>query len=219
MNDHDRELLKRIRNDLRETLRTSERRTSIVTDHERLEEVNSIGDDRTVAGVEVELPVAAVQHDALGGVHGDRVGVGHRMGDRDELDEQRPDVDLLAVGDRPHVDPLHEPGLVDAVAGDPQRELGAVDRHRLVAEVADPVFVHVGLIFVGDVGAVVRGVRDAVAVEIVNVEPTSKSDEFFRFRSSVDIEVDVTDTELKLVDTETIQVEITNRLQFVMNCP
>jgi hypothetical protein len=40
MNDHDRELLKRIRNDLRETLRTSERRTSIVTDHERLEEVS-----------------------------------------------------------------------------------------------------------------------------------------------------------------------------------
>jgi hypothetical protein len=40
MKDHDRELLKSIRNDLRETLRTSERQTSIVTDHERLEEIS-----------------------------------------------------------------------------------------------------------------------------------------------------------------------------------
>lgn len=39
MNDHDRKLLQSIRNDLRETLRTSERRTDTVTDHERLEDV------------------------------------------------------------------------------------------------------------------------------------------------------------------------------------
>ncbi len=39
MNDHDRKLLQSIRNDLRETLRTSERRTDTVTNHERLEDV------------------------------------------------------------------------------------------------------------------------------------------------------------------------------------
>ncbi len=40
MNDHDRKVLKTIRNDLRNTLRTSERRTGTVTDHERLEEIS-----------------------------------------------------------------------------------------------------------------------------------------------------------------------------------
>lgn len=39
MNDHDQQLLTSIRNDLRETLRTSERRATPVTDHERLEEI------------------------------------------------------------------------------------------------------------------------------------------------------------------------------------
>ena len=39
MNDHDKKLLKTIRNNLRETLRNSERRTDTVTNHERLEEV------------------------------------------------------------------------------------------------------------------------------------------------------------------------------------
>ena len=40
MNEHDRKLLKTIRNDIRQTLRTSERRTDIITDHERLEEIS-----------------------------------------------------------------------------------------------------------------------------------------------------------------------------------
>ncbi len=41
---------------------------------------------------EVELPVAGVQHHALPGVDGDRVGVRDRVGDRDELDAERADL-------------------------------------------------------------------------------------------------------------------------------
>ena len=52
-----------------------------------------------------------------------------------------PTVDRLAVGDRTEVGALRQPGLVDPVAGQAQRELGAVDRQRIVAQVADPVVV------------------------------------------------------------------------------
>lgn len=40
MNEHDQKILKTIRNDLRETLLASERRTNTVTDHERLEAIS-----------------------------------------------------------------------------------------------------------------------------------------------------------------------------------
>ena len=42
---------------------------------------------------EVELEVAGVQDDALRGVHRDGVSVRHRVGDRDELDDERADLD------------------------------------------------------------------------------------------------------------------------------
>ena len=40
MNEHDIQILTDLRNDLRRTLRTSERRPRNVTDHERLEDVS-----------------------------------------------------------------------------------------------------------------------------------------------------------------------------------
>ncbi|MEE4175818.1 MAG: hypothetical protein V2I57_16355 [Xanthomonadales bacterium] len=40
MNDKDRKLLRNIRDDLRETLRTSERSRTPVTDHEKLEDIS-----------------------------------------------------------------------------------------------------------------------------------------------------------------------------------
>ena len=44
-----------------------------------------------VDGCEVELEVAGVQDEALRGVHGDGVGVGHAVGDGDELDVEGTD--------------------------------------------------------------------------------------------------------------------------------
>ena len=88
---------------------------------------------------EVELEVAGVQHDALRRVHRDGVGVRHRVGDRDELDVERADPRPLAVGDGDHVAAAEQAGLLDAVAGQAERERGAVDRERLVAEVPDAV--------------------------------------------------------------------------------
>ena len=68
---------------------------------------------------EVDLEVARVEHHPLRGVHGDRVSVRHRVGDRDELDEERTDVDLLAVLHGPHVDLGHQAGFLDAVPARP----------------------------------------------------------------------------------------------------
>ena len=96
---------------------------------------------RWSTGCEVDLEVAGVQDHALRGVHGDRVGVGHRVGDRDELDVERADRDRLAVADRLHVGLLRETGLVDAVAGQAERQPRSVDRQRAVAQVADAVAV------------------------------------------------------------------------------
>ena len=47
--------------------------------------------------LQVELEVARVQDHALGRVEGDGEGLGHRVGDRDELDVARPDLQPLAV--------------------------------------------------------------------------------------------------------------------------
>jgi hypothetical protein len=54
MNDDDRQVLKTIRNELRETLRTSERRTNPVTDNERLEEI-SFQLARTLNALELQI--------------------------------------------------------------------------------------------------------------------------------------------------------------------
>ncbi len=90
---------------------------------------------------EVDLEVARVQHDALRRVDGDRMGVGHGMGDRDELDVERPDGDRLAVADRVEVGALGQARLVDPVPGEAEGERRPVDRQRAVAEVADTVAV------------------------------------------------------------------------------
>ena len=90
---------------------------------------------------EIELPVARVQDDALRGVHGDRMSVWHRVGDRDELDRERADLDRFVVGHRDHVAATEQTGLLDPVASQPERERCAVDRERLVAQVADAVVV------------------------------------------------------------------------------
>ena len=49
---------------------------------------------------EVELPVARVQDHALRRVERGGEPVGHRVGDRDELDVERADLAALAVGHR-----------------------------------------------------------------------------------------------------------------------
>ncbi len=54
---------------------------------------------------------------------------------------QRADVDRGAVGDLAHVGLGEQAGFLDAVAGEAEREGGAVDRQRLVAQVADAVVV------------------------------------------------------------------------------
>ena len=83
---------------------------------------------------QVELEVAGVQEDALGGVERDGERVGHRVGDRDELDVARPDTAALTVGDGDVLRPIGQPGLVDPVAGQAEREGRAVDRDGQVAQ-------------------------------------------------------------------------------------
>ena len=78
--------------------------------------------------VQVELEVPRVQDDALGGVEGDGEGVGHRVGDRDELDVARADRPTLAVGHRDELGPVDQAGLLDPVAGQAEGQLRAVDR-------------------------------------------------------------------------------------------
>ena len=94
-----------------------------------------------VDGGQVDLEVTRVEDDALRGVHGNRVRVRHRVGDRDELDVERTDRDGLAVAGGDHVGLLRQAGFVDAVAGEPEREPRSVDRQRLVTQVADAVAV------------------------------------------------------------------------------
>ena len=77
--------------------------------------------------LEVELEVARVQDHPLGGVEGDGEGVGHRVGDGDELDVAGTDPQPLAVGHRHEARPAGEARLVDPVAGQAEGELGAVD--------------------------------------------------------------------------------------------
>ena len=63
------------------------------------------------------------------------------MGDGDELDLQRTDLDGLAVLDLAHVGLREQPGFLDAVAGEAEGECGTVDRQRIVTEIADAVVI------------------------------------------------------------------------------
>ena len=116
-----------------------------------------VGRDRADAGEvgaaavdrrEVELEVAGVQDDTLRRVHRDRVGVRHRVGDGDELDVERADHPPLAVLDDDQVGLAQQPGLLDAVAGQAERDRRAVDREaqfaQQVLQRADVVLVAVG---------------------------------------------------------------------------
>jgi hypothetical protein len=66
---------------------------------------------------EVDLEVARVQDHALRGVEGDGEGVGHRVGDRDELDLERSDLDR-SPSTTGSLGAVEQPGLLDAVAGE-----------------------------------------------------------------------------------------------------
>ena len=79
---------------------------------------------------EVQLEVPGVEDHALRGVDRDGEGMGHRVRDGDELDVEGADVPPVAVGDHDQLGLPEEPGFLDAVAGQAQRERGAVDRER-----------------------------------------------------------------------------------------
>ena len=66
---------------------------------------------------QVDLEVARVQDHALRGVEGGGEAVGHRVGDRDELHVERPDLAPLPVAHRDELGPVEQAGLLDAVAG------------------------------------------------------------------------------------------------------
>ena len=104
--------------------------------------------EATVDRGEVELEVAGVEDHALRRVERGGEAVGHRVRDRDELDVERADLAPLAVGDRDQLGAVEQPGLVDAVAGQAERERRAVDRERELAQqegqTADVVLVAVG---------------------------------------------------------------------------
>ena len=84
--------------------------------------------------LQVQLEVARVQDHALRGVEGDGEGVGHRVGDRDELDVARPDAAPLPVLDGDEVGAVAQAGLLDPVPGQADGELGSVDRDLQVAQ-------------------------------------------------------------------------------------
>jgi hypothetical protein len=88
-----------------------------------------------VDGSEVELPVAGVQHDALGCVQGDgeRVGNGVRYGN--ELDVEWADLHPVAVGvHHPEIGAVRQARFVDAVARKTERERRAVERELEVTQ-------------------------------------------------------------------------------------
>src|SRR5690606_9333916 len=97
---------------------------------------------------EVELPVAGVHDHALRGVPGGGEPVGHRVGDRDELDVERADLAALAVLDGDQLGLAEQARLLDPVAGQAEGERRPVDRERHLpqqeAEAADVVLVAVG---------------------------------------------------------------------------
>ena len=108
-------------------------------------------------------------------VHGDGVGVGHAVGHGDELDVEGADPPPLAVGDDVQRGPPEQPGLLDAVAGEPERDRRPVDREAELAQQerdpTDVVLVAVGgdqrldpLGVLAEVGEVGQHEIDAVEV-------------------------------------------------------
>ena len=97
---------------------------------------------------EVELEVAGVDDRALGREVRDRESLGDRVRHRDELALDRPDAEAFAVGDGDELGAVEHARFLDAVPRERERERGAVDRHRDVAqqegEAAGVVLVGVG---------------------------------------------------------------------------
>ena len=119
-----------------------------------------------VDGLEVELEVPRVQDHTLRGVEGDGHGLGHRMGDRDELDLAGTDAHPLTVGDGHESGVAAHAGLVDPVPSEADRQLGAVNgRFEIAQKVGqtagvvlvavgedDPVHLVLVLVQVGELG-------------------------------------------------------------------
>ena len=104
--------------------------------------------EAAVDRVQVQLEVAGVQDRALRGVDGGGEAVGHRVGDGEELAVERADLQPLVVGHDPEVGAVDQARLLDAVPGQAQGQLGAVDRELQLPEqerqAADVVLVAVG---------------------------------------------------------------------------
>ena len=135
---------------------------------------------------EVELEVARVQDRALRRVEGGGEAVRHRVGHRDELDLARPDAPALAVAHRDQLGAVEQPGLLDAVAGQAERERRAVDRERQlaqqVAEAPHVVFVAVrddrpvdAVGVVAQVGEVGQHEVDAEHVDVGEHQPARRA--------------------------------------------
>ena len=83
---------------------------------------------RPSTGFRSILKSPAVEHHALGSVKGEGEAARHRVRHRDELDLERADLAALTVADRHEGRLLPETSLVQAVAGEAEREARAVDR-------------------------------------------------------------------------------------------
>ena len=75
-----------------------------------------------------------MQDHALGGVEGGGEAVGHRVGDGDELHVEGPDPAALSVGHRDQLGVAEDAGLLEAVAGQSQRQTRPVYGERQMAQ-------------------------------------------------------------------------------------
>src|ERR1035441_2370343 len=98
--------------------------------------------------MEIDLEVPRVQDHTLRSMKGGGKRLGHRVGDRYELNIAGPDSPTLAVADGNPGDLTGQSGLVHPVPGQTQSELGTVDVHRKITEQkrqpASVIFVSVG---------------------------------------------------------------------------
>ena len=88
----------------------------------------------TVDRCEIEFEITRMQDDALRSVHRHRERVGHRVGDRDELDVERTDVAPLVVGHGHEFGGSEQPRLFDSSAGQSERDGRTEHRERHVAQ-------------------------------------------------------------------------------------
>ncbi len=71
---------------------------------------------------EVQLEIARVKDHTLRSVKRGREAVGHRVGDGNELNIERPDAPALAIVHRKHLGPAQQSFLFDPVASQPECE-------------------------------------------------------------------------------------------------